>query len=433
MKKTPRRPQPSILSWWGRRIIRTGNGGIILSGIGIFALFIALTLPVLLLLFSPAEPQADTAQAPETTMPTISVDSPGAQQTFLEKLFAIEEGLRETLTSLGISAPDSTLELTASQPMGGSEFQYKYYEVILPPDILTDRFLTDFRAGLIHRVPRIAIKEIEFDSKTHQVIVKVEGVSTHTIIVSRSREEVDDQPQQVKPTPEPKTVPEWLKTGGPKIALIIDDIGYRSQIDKKFLEIDAELTFSILPYSPGGLEFARTAHDLGREIMLHMPMEPIDYPAKKPGEGALYVTTSSEEITKLIDQALDSVPYVSGINNHMGSRFTQVRPLMAVFLDAIDRKNLYFIDSRTYLDSIAYDMAQEISLPSAVRNVFLDHDPEFVKVAEKIGELAAIANRKGFAVGIGHPHMATLEALKVYIPGLQQRGIQVVSASKIVH
>jgi polysaccharide deacetylase 2 family uncharacterized protein YibQ len=218
----------------------------------------------------------------------------------------------------------------------------------------------------------------------------------------------------------------------PKVAIIIDDIGYDSKIAKQFLELDAVLTFSILPHSPFQKKIIKLAEANGFEIMLHLPMEPAEYPHVNPGPGTLLTTMSPDQLISQLEKNLAAIPDIKGVNNHMGSKMTAQSNQMNQIFSVLKTKGLYFIDSRTTAETLGRSSARLFQVPFAERDVFLDHfqKPEFIK--KQIKELVRIARRNGQAVGIAHPHPLTVKILKKALPELKKE-VQLVAASKIVH
>ena len=231
-----------------------------------------------------------------------------------------------------------------------------------------------------------------------------------------------------KPLAIPRPVPvEKL----PLVALIIDDLGYDKKIAEKFLELDIKLTFSILPHSPFQDEIARMASSKGLEIMLHLPMEPVEYPEVNPGPGTLLSSMSPDELIRQLEDDLNALPGIKGVNNHMGSKLTSESIQMYQIFSILKQRGLFFIDSRTTSDSMGRPSARLFQLPFAERDVFIDHylKPDFIR--KQIRELIRIAERNGAAIGIMHPHAATYRILHEMLPDLQNQ-VQLVSASKIV-
>jgi polysaccharide deacetylase 2 family uncharacterized protein YibQ len=232
-----------------------------------------------------------------------------------------------------------------------------------------------------------------------------------------------------KPVPAPRPVPlEKL----PLAALIVDDLGYDKKIAEKFLELDATLTFSILPHSPFENEIAHLASSKGLEIMLHLPMEPVEYPDVNPGPGTLLSSMSPDELIRQLEDDLSTLPGIKGVNNHMGSKLTSESTQMYQIFSILKQRGLFFIDSRTTADSMGRPSARLFQIPFAERDVFIDHyqKPDFIR--KQFKELIRKARLKGYAVGILHPHSTTYQILRETLPDLQNQ-VQLVSASKIVH
>ena len=231
--------------------------------------------------------------------------------------------------------------------------------------------------------------------------------------------------------PIPKTKPA-VPIKLPKIAIIIDDIGYDKSIAKKFLDLDAVLTFSILPHSTHDKKIAMMAHSKGFDVMLHLPMEPDEYPLINPGPGVLLTSMSPDQLINKLNEDLDAVPFVKGINNHMGSKMTTIAPQLHQIFSVLKKRKLYFIDSRTTVDTLCRPSAQLLQVPFGQKDVFIDHIPKPDFIRETIHRLIKIADRHGEAIGIAHPHTTTYEVLREMLPELKEKAI-LVRASDIVH
>ena len=231
--------------------------------------------------------------------------------------------------------------------------------------------------------------------------------------------------------PIPKTVPEIPKKL-PKIAIIIDDIGYDKEIVEKFLKLDAVFTFSILPYSPFQNSIAKSVHSKGFDVMLHLPMEPNEYPMVNPGPGALLTSMSPDQLINQLHNDLDSIPFIQGVNNHMGSKMTTVSTQLYQIFSVLKKRKLFFIDSRTTTETLCKPSAQLLQVPFAQKDVFIDHIQERNFIRKQIYRLIHIANSHGEAIGIAHPYDATYDVLREVLPELKTKAI-LVHASDVVH
>jgi polysaccharide deacetylase 2 family uncharacterized protein YibQ len=180
------------------------------------------------------------------------------------------------------------------------------------------------------------------------------------------------------------------------------------------------------------VQVAEIAHAAGREVMLHVPMEPQGYPAVNPGDDALFVAYSEAEIRSRFDHLLAGVPYASGTNNHMGSRFTEDARALLPVMESLRDKGLFFIDSRTTGQSMVPDVARRFGVPTMSRDVFLDNVAEVDAIVREIGRLEERARSQGLAIGICHPYPETLEALRRELPGMRGRGVTVVPVSVLL-
>lgn len=217
-----------------------------------------------------------------------------------------------------------------------------------------------------------------------------------------------------------------------RAAIIMDDLGRDLETARDLLAIDLQVTFAILPGEAYAAKVATLAHQSGREVMIHIPMEPQSYPATNPGDDALLIGQSPEEIRRRFQGFVERVPYAVGGNNHMGSRFTEYREGMEVVLAAMKETGLFFVDSRTTGHSLAFAEARRAGVPAAARDLFLDNEQDVEQISLEIRKLAVLAARRGQAVGICHPYAQTLEALRREAPYLKQQGIEIVPVSQLL-
>ncbi|MFO7707611.1 MAG: divergent polysaccharide deacetylase family protein [Desulfobacterales bacterium] len=229
--------------------------------------------------------------------------------------------------------------------------------------------------------------------------------------------------------PAPPELPPLKKR--PRLAIIIDDLGYDRQLAEKLIGLNAPLTVAILPNSPHQVAIARLAHERGLEVMLHLPMEPVEYPEINPGPGALLASMGPDDLLLTLEKNLKAVPHTQGVNNHMGSRLTASSEPMYQVFSVLKRHGLYFVDSRTTDESVCRPSARLFQLPFAQRDVFLDHAHDLTSIRKQLRELVRVAQRKGEAVGIAHPHPNTYQVLREELPALQQQ-VEIVPASRLV-
>ncbi len=218
----------------------------------------------------------------------------------------------------------------------------------------------------------------------------------------------------------------------PRIALIIDDVGSALKTARDFLSLDIPITLAVLPHLKFSRSAAISAHEAGQGIMLHLPMEPRDYPRIDPGPGKLLVAMSPPELKRAFNTDFESVPYVQGVNNHMGSRFTSDPEALKPVLEEIRKRNLFFVDSRTSGDSVAFDEAKKMGIKTIKRDVFLDNDSAFNSIADMMHALQNKAKAAGAAVGIAHARSSSFSALKRLVPQSEKNGFRFVHISQLV-
>ena len=201
-----------------------------------------------------------------------------------------------------------------------------------------------------------------------------------------------------------------------KLAIVIDDFGYRPSEENKVLQMPAAISVAVLPDAPGARQMAIKAHQSGHEVLIHLPMAPL---SKQPLEkDTLTPEMSSEEIARILRSAVNSVPYAVGLNNHMGSKMTSSLPGMVKMMQALNQYNFYFLDSMTIGNSQSVPAAQGTHVKVLKRRVFLDDSQDINAIRQQFTRAVKLAQRDGYAIAIGHPHPNTVRVLQQMLPTL---------------
>lgn len=219
---------------------------------------------------------------------------------------------------------------------------------------------------------------------------------------------------------------------GRKVAIVIDDLGQNLEMGERFLKLGIPLTFSVLPYRPHSQALARKICEKGGEVLLHLPLEPRDYPKINPGVGCLLVTMEKEEIQAELTEQIDSLPCCSGVSTHMGSFFTEFEDPMAWVLAVVKERGLFFVDSLTTPHSVAAMLARSRRLPFVHRSHFLDEQRDVDYIVRQLCRLSDFAMSSGWAVGIGHACEETLQALPKGLSAFAEKGIKLVTVSELI-
>ncbi|MBN1842406.1 MAG: divergent polysaccharide deacetylase family protein [Deltaproteobacteria bacterium] len=275
-----------------------------------------------------------------------------------------------------------------------------------------------------------AIFSREISGRVQGTSLSFKGGPSHKIILTVS---IDGHPTHrlvFLPFVEKAATPSH-PPGLPRVAIIIDDMGYDTKMASNFLELDGVLSFSVLPNSPFQQQIASAIHKMGRDVLLHLPMEPIEYPHVNPGVGALISSMSPEELLDQLNKNLDAVPYIVGVNNHMGSKLTQDSAKMRQIFTVLKKRNLFFVDSLTSPKSHCLGAAKLLKLKFGRRNVFLDHVQDTKTIRFQIKRLVSVAKTRGYAIGIGHPYATTLEVLREDLPNIKRK-VDLVPVSQVV-
>jgi len=213
------------------------------------------------------------------------------------------------------------------------------------------------------------------------------------------------------------------------ISIIIDDLGYRYKDGKAAIDLPGSLTYAILPHTPHTHMFAKLAHQQGKEVMLHMPMESEGDERKE--SNVLTIDMTKGEFIRTFREGIADVPHATGVNNHQGSLLTRHPGDMAwVMAEIKETSNWFFVDSRTTSKSVAMDIAREHQVPVLARDVFLDHTRTVASIKKQFQYLLKLALQKGRAVAIAHPYPETIAVLEEMLPQLSSQGIKLVTVSE---
>ena len=220
----------------------------------------------------------------------------------------------------------------------------------------------------------------------------------------------------------------------PEIAIIIDDLGNRRADGERALALPGPLNFGILPHTPYAKRLAAIAVRRDHEVIIHMPMQPVG--ASNPGPGALGVHMSRLDVENALTRALSAVPQARGLNNHMGSLATAHEALMRTVMQTLSRRapaKFFYLDSRTAATSVSERLARAYQVPHLSRDVFLDNVREASAIRTQLKLLVAKAQRRGHAIGIGHPYVETLQVLEAEVPRLIATEVRLVKLSRLAH
>ncbi|MCP4300545.1 MAG: divergent polysaccharide deacetylase family protein [Gammaproteobacteria bacterium] len=220
--------------------------------------------------------------------------------------------------------------------------------------------------------------------------------------------------------------------GQPRVAIIIDDLGYHLEAGRRAIALPGPVAFAVLPGTPRATSLAKWAHERGKEVLLHLPLQANSEDKDNEPVG-IDLDMSREAVGTTFEAALNSVPHVVGVNGHRGSLLTRHPGHMQWLMEEIRaRDGLFFVDSYTTVNSVAMQMATEVGVNAARRDVFLDPDRSPATVARQFERMKHLARKRGFVVAIGHPYKATLALLEKELPRLGDQGIELVTISELV-
>lgn len=348
---------------------------------------------------APAPTQTPVSPAPAPQQPA-SAPAPAASEGYqgyeetlgvpLERIVRqVDYALVETLLFTGYTP--QAIAITEVRLASYHDEQFHYQALTIELESGPERFLKALSSALSKWAPEAQLLQ---SGDIWQVAVL--GQVTHQLTFRLS-----------EPAPTP------TRSQG-RLSVVIDDMGRSLGFARKLADLPFDVTFSVLPFEPHSREVAGLAADSGRELLLHLPMEPKAYPKVNPGPGALFTTMGNDEIRGELTRDLAQVPGVVGVNNHMGSKFTQQADAMAVVMAELKARDLFFLDSLTAPKSVGAREGLAAGLTVYKRSVFLDNIRDAAAILRQLEKAERIAAKTGQAVAIGHPYPETLEALSMW-------------------
>lgn len=291
--------------------------------------------------------------------------------------------------------PTSAIKLIAVEQQRFGDETFHFQQLRIESALRAEDLVAPIAAGLLQWSDKTSLTKL-----SDQIYrVTFNGVETHLLKFTKTSDTAGADNSAVS------------QDIGGHLTIVIDDLGESISAAHSLAGLSYPVTFAIWPRSSYAKEIGQVASAVSREIIIHQPMEPISADAK-PGPGAVYVTMTPDEIRETIRTNLKLVPGAVGLNNHMGSKFTQKREAVrAVALEA-KKSGLFVLDSMTHAKSVFFDEAKRQGLIAFRRNVFIDNVKEVPSTLHQLKKAERIALAKGTAIAIGHPYPTTLLALQ---------------------
>jgi polysaccharide deacetylase 2 family uncharacterized protein YibQ len=381
------------------------------------------------------------------------VSGPGITQSELSDAIAsTDSNLRSAYFDMGVSSEH--VRSVKLQNKAKDDIKWEYKDIVIEaPGTLSHKEIKGTITKSLSNVPGFESHYIESahsitalltinDIETHRIKFEFQTPSESQKTVKKETRETTKETKKVQDQDKKSAklkehIQEYKQTATtkPKVVIIVDDIGMNKSSIDKLLQIPAPLTIAVLPNLPYSEYAAREAHKKGREVMLHLPMEPKEssgYTAVDAGVDALIVGLPKTEILRRIDKNLSSIPHIQGVNNHMGSKFMESGELLELVMKGIKDKDLFFVDSMTSGASMGSEAASKFGVRSVERDVFLDDASKGASyVKSQLRELVRVSQKKGYAIGICHPYPGTVKALAEMIPHMQKE-VEIASVSTLL-
>lgn len=298
-----------------------------------------------------------------------------------------------------------------------------------------DGFITEMQTITTQLKGKLELSEIQgFPGKSIMLYkIKFDKDVSHLVLITKLRSSAKAKKPVEKPARKPRR--KTVKRSGrkPRIAFIIDDIGAYDIGALELKQLDIPITASVLPGSHRARQTVQWLREYRLKTMIHLPMQPTNSNGKRYNPGKVITINSTDsEIRSLIRRAKQIVPSARGLNNHEGSLVTANRAVMTRVLKIIKEEDLFFVDSRTIGRTVAYDIARELHIKTAHKDVFLDHTQSYSHSMAQIKKLVDTALQKGKAIAIGHPFASTLRAIHDSKRYIRAKGVEIVDVNELL-
>ncbi|CCH47750.1 divergent polysaccharide deacetylase family protein [Pseudodesulfovibrio piezophilus] len=348
--------------------------------------------------------------------PVVMTPQPYTQRVYEEESsFTLEDqvkvvdlGIIKTMQSMKIAMSQLDLLSVEIHKREGENFHYQVLQLPSPPEY--SLFLKTLRGYLQQQAPNANITL----TNDQELVITIEGLPTHKLLFEK------------KPVP----LSRQSESLGPKMVIVIDDIGENMKVLHGLVALDFPITLAVWPHASFTRQAVKLIRETQHDLIIHFPMEPMGYPKYNPGEDALFVTMSASEIRAQIALNLSQIPEAIGVNNHMGSRFTSDKKGMKIALSEFKQKGLFFLDSLTTSQSVAKSIASEVGIPFYERDVFIDNIKNIDAIIHQLKKAEKVTLKQGHSIVIGHPYPQTLAALQKWSKG-RNKMIQLISLSQL--
>lgn len=349
-------------------------------------------------------PKVVTSPLPQATPKLYEEDSSSSME---DKVRQVDFAIIESMRDLNLAMAELDLLDVEIRKNTGHDYHYQVLQIPRVPD--RNKFLAILGEHLGHRAPDSHLTS----NGTDEVIISIASLPTHRLLL--------------------KTVPFVLprpQKKGPKLAIVIDDIGEDMKILDGLVNLDFPVTLAVWPNASHTRKAVELIIEKHRDLIIHFPMEPRGYPQYDPGDDALFISMTAEAIKKRVTVNVAKIPEAIGINNHMGSRFTENAPGMQVALAEFKRHGLFFLDSLTTPKSVGRQTAAQTPIPYYERDIFLDNVKDVNAIIHQLKKAENVARKQGSSIAIGHPHPETLAALQKWAKK-RNPGIQILRISEL--
>ncbi len=346
------------------------------------------------LLTEETPPPAIIAQTPPAP-PVVKVYEEDTASEMEDMVKQADLAIIETMRGLEMEMGELDLLDVEMRKLNGRGYHFQVLQ--LPAVADKNMFFKVLQTNLAKRLPDVSTLTV---ADTSGLSIAINALPTHKLMLETI----------------PMTLPK-PQAKGPKLAIVIDDVGENMKVLKGLVNLDFPVTLAVWPNASNTRASVELVIQKRKDLIIHFPMEPKAYPKYNPGDDALFVSMTAEEIKKRVAENVAKIPEAIGVNNHMGSKFTGYAPGMNIALAEFKRHGLFFLDSLTTSKSAARASARKADIQFYERDIFIDNVKDVTAIVHQLKKAEKVALKQGYSIAIGHPYPETLAALKVWNAG----------------
>lgn len=221
--------------------------------------------------------------------------------------------------------------------------------------------------------------------------------------------------------------------GVARVVLVIGGLGIsQTSTQDAIRNLPGSVTLAFAPYGNSLTRWMQEARKGGHELLLQVPMEPLDYPTNNPGPHTLIAAADFQENLANLHWAMSRITNYVGVTNYLGNKILQQPASLSPIFGELSQRGLLFFEDGTAKNSLGEGVALKELLPYAKADILLDNIRSRASIFEKLNKLSEQAKRTGLAIGVGNAFPDTIALVAEYVRQAKEAGIEITPLSSIV-